>query len=78
MNAFNALVKVLTAAAVIAGIAFAAIVYSDKIIAFVKKLLTRLDYRQCADPDFVDECDLADESDPVEVEVIAAEQDFED
>lgn len=73
MNAFSALMKVLAAAAVIAGAVFAVIMYGDRIAELAKKLLGRMGVspRSCDDEDFVDECDLE------EVETVAADQDFE-
>lgn len=73
MNPFSALMKILAAAAVIAGAVFAVIMYGDKIADFAKKLLGRIGVSTCPceDDDFVDESDLE------EVETVAAEQDFE-
>lgn len=71
MNAFSVLLKILAAAAVIAGAVFAVVVYGDKIMAFVKKLLGRPCCGACDDSDFVDDCDLEDD------EIVAGDQDFE-
>ena len=73
MNPFNALMKILATAAVIAGAVFAVIMYGDKIADFTRKLLGRLGVSTCPceDEDFVDESDLE------EVETVAAEQDVE-
>jgi hypothetical protein len=72
MNAFSVIMKILAAAAVIAGIVFAVVVYGDKIMAFAKKLLSRIGcYGECDDSDFVDDCDLEDE------DFVAGDQDFE-
>ena len=70
MNAFGAVLKVLAAAAVIAGAVFVVIAYGEKIVAFFKKLLGR--FGCSCNSDFVDECDLED----AEEEVVASEQDF--
>ena len=77
MNAFNALIKVLAAAAVIAGAVFAVIMYGDKIMQLIKKLTTRFGVNVCVDTDsdFVDEEDLVVEES--ESEPVAADQDFE-
>lgn len=71
MNAFSVIMKILAAAAVIAGIVVAVVVYGDKIMAFAKKLLSRIGCCECKDSDFVDDCDLEDG------EIVAGEQDFE-
>ena len=71
MNAFSVLLKILAAAAVIAGGVFAVIVYGDKIMSFVRKLLGRIGCSECVDSAFVDDCDLADD------EIVAGDQDFE-
>ena len=71
MNAFSVLLKILAAAAVIAGIVYVVIVYGDKILAFGKKLMGRIGCRNCSDADFVDDCDLEDD------EIVAGDQDFE-
>ena len=71
----NALIKVLAAAAVIAGAVFAVVMYGDKIMNIIKKITTRIGLDVCVDTDsdFVDEEDLeVDEAEPV-----AADQDFE-
>ena len=71
MNAFSVLLKILAAAAVIAGIVYVVIVYGDNIMGFCKKLLGRIGCCTCDDSDFVDDSDLEDG------EIIAGEQDFE-
>lgn len=71
MNAFNVVAKILAAAAVIAGAVFVVVVYGDKIMNFIKKLIGRPVGCGCDDSDFVDESDLEDE------EIVAGEQDFE-
>lgn len=74
MNAFSAMMKVLAAAAVIAGAVFAVVMYGDKLMSIAKKFLSRLGITvscSCEDDDFVDEYDLVDE------EAVAADQDFE-
>lgn len=73
MNAFSVVMKILAAAAVIAGIVFVVIMYGDKIMSFVKKLLGRIGCSacECDDSDFVDESDLEDG------DIVAADQDFE-
>ena len=68
MNSFSVIAKILAAAAVIAGIVFVVIVYGDKIMSFFKKLLGR---DGANSSDFVDESDLVDE------EIVAGEQDFD-
>ena len=68
MNAFSVLLKILAAAAVIAGAVFAVVVYGDKIMGFVKKLLGRVG---CVGSDFVDDCDLEDD------DLVAVDEDFE-
>lgn len=75
----SAIIKVLAAAAVIAGAVFAVVMYGDKIMATVKKFLGRLGVEPCPfeDEDFVDECDLANDCDLVEEEPTVADQDFE-
>ena len=70
MNAFGVIAKILTAAAVIAGVVFAVVVYGDKILALIKKLMGRIGFESDAS-DFVDESDLVDD------EIVAGEQDFE-
>ena len=70
MNAFGVMAKILTAAAVIAGVVFAVVVYGDKILALIKKLMGRIGFESDAS-DFVDESDLVDD------EIVAGEQDFE-
>jgi hypothetical protein len=73
MNAFSVIAKLLTAAAAIAGAVFVVVVYGDKIVSYINKLLGRADNRcECVDSDFVDDSDLVDD------EVVAAEQDFEE
>ena len=70
----SAIIKILAAAAVIAGAVFAAIMYGDKIMSLTKKFLSRLGITvtcSCEDEDFVEDCDL------VEEEPLAADQDFE-
>ena len=71
MNAFSVLLKILAAAMVIAGVVYVVIVYGDKIMGFVKKLLGRTGCCTCDDSDFVDDSDLEDG------EIVAGEQDFE-
>ena len=71
MNAFSVIAKLLAAAAVIAGAVVVVIVYGDKIMELVKKLLSRAGFRAGSDSDFVDDSDLADG------DVVAGEQDFE-
>ena len=71
MSAFNVIMKILAAAAVIAGVIFVVVVYGDKIASLFKKLVGRFGCCQCDDSDFVDDCDLEDE------EIVAGEQDFE-
>ena len=71
MNAFGVLLKILAAAAVIAGVVYVVIVYGDKIMGFAKKLLGRIGCCTCSDSDFVNDCDLEDG------EIIAGDQDFE-
>lgn len=72
MNAFNVIAKLLAAAAVIAGAVFVVVVYGDKILSYINKLLARPGCSECNDSDFVDESDLVDE------ETITEDQDFED
>ena len=71
MNAFGVFLKILAAAAVIAGAVFVVVVYGDKLLSYVKKLLGRIGCCKCGESDFVDEGDLEDE------QIVAAEQDFE-
>lgn len=72
MNAFGVILKILAAIAVIAGAIFVVVVYGDKIMSFVNKLLRRVGCRnECDDSDFVDDCDLEDD------EFFAGDQDFE-
>ena len=74
MNALSAMMKILAAAAVIAGAVFAVITYGDKLMSIAKQFLSRLGItvsRSSEDDDFVDEYDLVDE------EPVAADQDFE-
>lgn len=73
MNAFSVIAKLLTAIAVIAGAVFVVVVYGDKILAFIQKLLSRVGCpcNQCDDSDFVDDSDLEDG------EIVAGDQDFE-
>jgi len=71
MNAFSVLLKILAAAMVIAGVVYVVIVYGDKIMGFIKKLLGRPGCCTCDDSDFVDDSDLEDG------EIVAGDQDFE-
>lgn len=71
MNAFSVIAKILAAAAVIAAAVFVVVVYGDKIMSLINKLLGRFGCGNCDDSDFVDDCDLEDE------EIVASEQDFE-
>ena len=71
MNAFGVIAKLLAAAAVIAGAVFVVVVYGDKIVSFINKLLSRPGRFACDDSDFVDDSDLEDG------EIVAGEQDFE-
>lgn len=73
MNAFSVIAKLLTAIAVIAGAVFVVVVYGDKILAFIHKLLSRVGCpcNQCDDSDFVDDCDLEDE------DFVSDDQNFE-
>ncbi len=74
MNALSAMMKILAAAAVIAGAVFAVITYGDKLMSIAKQFLARLGItvsRSSEDDVFVDEYDLVDE------EPVAADQDFE-
>ena len=71
MNAFSVLLKILAAAAVITGVVYVVIVYGDKIMSLLKKLLGRPSCCACDDSDFVDDSDLEDG------EIVAGDQDFE-
>lgn len=72
MNGFGVIIKILAAAAAIAGAVFVVIVYGEKILGLVKKLLGRVNICVGCEADFVDDSDLESE------EVVAGEQDFED
>ena len=73
MNALGVVMKVLAAAAVIAGVVFVVIMYGEKILAFVRKLLAKINITvgECDESDFVNESDLE------EGDIVAGDQDFE-
>lgn len=71
MTAFNVIMRILAAIAIIATAVFVVIVFGDKIVSFFKKLLGRVSFHRCDESDFVDDSDLEED------EVVAAEQDFE-
>ena len=75
MNAINVVLKILAAAVVVAGAVVVVIMYGDKIMGFIKKLMSRLGVCECGGE--CCESDFADEFDAEGEEVVAAEQDFE-
>lgn len=70
MDTLSVVLKILTAIAVIVAAVFVVLTYGDKIMAFFKKMMGRLKI-QGEDSDFVDDSEL------VEDEAVATEQDFE-
>lgn len=70
MDTLGVILKILAAIAVIVGAVFVVLTYGDKIMAFFKKMMGRLKIKG-------DDSDFVDDSELVDGEVVAAEQDFE-
>ena len=72
MKTLSLVLKILAAAAVIAGIIFVIMVYGDKIVAWFKKLLGCFTRNDCV----CDDCDCVIDPDDEE-SVVASDNDFE-
>lgn len=75
MKVFGIIMKILAALAVVAGIAYIVATYGDKIVAWTKKMLGKLEC--CCGGDCCCGDDCCCEEAPAEAEVQAEEVDFE-
>lgn len=77
MKVFNAIVKVAVALAAVAGAVYVVATYGEQIVAWAKRLWTRLESCKCCggcEECDCEDCDCAEEAEPAAEEVPAAEE----